>query len=61
VDGQANKALLKFLAKTLNLAPSNLEITLGTTSREKTITVSGLAQKELWERLDALLPGRGQE
>jgi uncharacterized protein (TIGR00251 family) len=59
VDGQANHNLLKFLGKSLKVAPSKLDLCQGITSREKTILITGLSQEELWSRLDKLLPGRG--
>ncbi len=38
-DGKANKAVIKLLAKALDVAKSNLTITHGHTSREKTIKI----------------------
>lgn len=37
--GKANKAVIKLLAKALGIAKSNLTITHGHTSREKTIKI----------------------
>lgn len=49
--GNANEALLSFLAETLNLPKSSLEITQGLTSRHKRIYITGLRIQDL----DALL------
>lgn len=38
-DGKANKALIKFLAKYWQIAPSDIEIISGETSRKKVILV----------------------
>ncbi|MFH1155255.1 MAG: DUF167 family protein [Pseudomonadota bacterium] len=39
VDGEANKLLIKFLAKKLRMAPSSLEILKGETGRSKQILI----------------------
>ena len=39
--GQANRALVKLLAKALRLPPSSLQITGGLKDRNKTVAVSG--------------------
>lgn len=52
VEGAANQALLKFLAKKLCLTRSELAITAGQTSRLKTIWVGGgLAPDQISQRL----------
>ncbi|HET9955586.1 MAG TPA: DUF167 domain-containing protein [Polyangiaceae bacterium] len=52
VDGEANAELLKTLATRLGVPKSQLEITSGATGRLKRITVSGLDEDELWQRLE---------
>ncbi len=47
VDGAANEALVKFLADTLSIPKSNIEIVSGHTSREKIVRVSGLCDAEV--------------
>jgi uncharacterized protein len=42
VEGRANKAVIKLLAKALGLPPSALHITRGESSREKLIEIKGL-------------------
>ena len=39
IDGKANEALVKFLAKQLHIAKGCIEITKGLTCRDKTITI----------------------
>jgi uncharacterized protein (TIGR00251 family) len=43
VDGQANAALLRFLARTLGVAPTAVELVRGATGRQKWIRVAGLS------------------
>ena len=58
-DGKANAALLKLLAKRLNIAASALSIASGETARVKTILMSGDSEK-LAAALEAVLPGEDQ-
>ncbi|MDR2302697.1 MAG: DUF167 domain-containing protein [Deltaproteobacteria bacterium] len=58
VDGQANQALIKFLAKALKLAPSKLTLAQGAASRDKLIVVDDLSQEELFARLDQALENK---
>ena len=51
VDGQANKMVVKFLSKTLQLTPSRISIVGGTTSRNKTISIEGLDEDALMTKL----------
>jgi uncharacterized protein (TIGR00251 family) len=53
--GKANKAIIEFLAKTLGLRRSNLEIISGHTSSQKQVLVRGLSASELAERLDRVI------
>lgn len=39
VDGKANEALIRFLAKTLDLAPSEIEIKAGHGSKHKRLEI----------------------
>jgi uncharacterized protein (TIGR00251 family) len=59
IDGKANEALTKYLAKTLGVARSAVTITHGQTGRKKTVEIvsSSLAPDEV-ERL-LLGPGKG--
>ncbi|HBF34249.1 TPA: YggU family protein [Candidatus Sumerlaeota bacterium] len=40
VDGEANAAIIKFLAKTVGVAKSQVELLRGTTSRDKDFRIS---------------------
>ncbi len=51
VEGKANKELLRFLAKTLGCAKSDLALVSGELSREKTVLVSGTTAEEIAARL----------
>jgi uncharacterized protein (TIGR00251 family) len=42
IEGKANQALTKFLAKELHVSPSAVEILAGHTSRQKRVRVSGV-------------------
>lgn len=46
VEGKANAALIKFIAKRLGLAPSGLRLVSGQTSRLKVIEIRGIGQDE---------------
>ncbi len=50
-DGRANDAVCKLIARALGLRPSALAILAGATSREKTISVSGMPAREAALRL----------
>ena len=47
VDGKANEALIELLAKRLGVSKSNIKIISGRRSKLKTVTISGLSQKEI--------------
>jgi uncharacterized protein YggU (UPF0235/DUF167 family) len=51
IDGRANDALLRLLAKALNAPISSLRIVQGEHSRRKVIEVAGMSQVEVDERL----------
>ncbi len=51
VEGKANKALVKFLAKRLGLAGSRIVIVRGHKSRRKDLLIAGLEEAEALERL----------
>ena len=42
VEGKANQALQKFLAKQLDTSPANIEILTGHASRQKRVRVAGV-------------------
>lgn len=47
VDGGANEALVRLLAKALRVAPSRLTLVTGAQSRTKTVEVDGLSAEEI--------------
>jgi uncharacterized protein len=53
VDGQANKALIDFLAKMIDIAPSQIEMISGQTSRNKILTILGLDPTTVNDRIQA--------
>jgi len=51
VEGRANEALIRFLAKTLGLPPRDVRLVGGETSREKRLAIDGIGAEELHARL----------
>ncbi len=51
VDGQANDAVIKLLAKQLGIAQTKLEIVHGARNRQKLIEIQGLNLNSVMERL----------
>jgi len=52
VDGKANQALVKFLSKTLKISKTQIKLTQGETSRNKTLRISGITKQQLHTKLD---------
>ena len=50
-DGSANKACIRFFSKLLGVSPSEISIVQGFSSRNKTIEVIGLNEKQFREIL----------
>jgi len=51
VDGQANEALVKFLAGVLDVAPSKIEIVAGMTGRDKLVSVLDMSPEDVHQRI----------
>lgn len=51
VDGKANRALCKLLAKRVGVAPSRVSVVRGETSRDKLIRIEGVDSAALRELL----------
>lgn len=51
VDGRANEALLRLLARTTKVPRSSVRIVAGHASREKVVAIDGVASEELHRRL----------
>jgi uncharacterized protein (TIGR00251 family) len=56
LEGRANKAVKKLLAKQLGLSPSQVEIIAGERSREKLLRISGISRAEMERALGISLP-----
>ncbi|MCC6487259.1 MAG: YggU family protein [Candidatus Hydrogenedentes bacterium] len=54
VDGEANAALIAFLAKALGIPKRSVTIVSGERAREKTVEIGGVCAEDVRERL---LPG----
>ena len=51
VEGKANRLLIEFLAKRLDVNRSQVKLLKGMTSRNKTVEISGLGELQVSERL----------
>lgn len=51
VEGEANQAVIEFFAKWFQIARSQVTITSGETSRNKSIRVTGITAQQLREKL----------
>ena len=51
VEGAANEALVRFLGKTLGVAPSAVRVVSGASGRNKVVSVAGLDAATARERL----------
>ena len=55
-DGEANRAIVRLVARALAVAPGRVELVGGARSRRKRVRVDGLARDELERRLADLAP-----
>lgn len=55
VEGKANKALVRFIAKTFGLAASRVDLLRGETGRKKQILLKGIPLTEVQTILSGLL------
>ena len=53
-DGEANRAVLRLVARALGIGPSRLRLVSGERGRRKRVVVNGMDARELVRRLDAL-------
>jgi uncharacterized protein (TIGR00251 family) len=51
VDGKANKALIRFLSRVLNVPQRDIEIVAGETKRNKIVTILDLDQGTVQDRI----------
>ena len=56
VEGAANAALVRFLARQLGLPPSSLSVAQGSRGRDKVILVVGADAEDLRARLSTVAP-----
>ncbi len=57
VDGEANKALIKYMAKRLGISKSDIRIISGTSSKRKLLDIEGVEQSVV----EALLEGKDKK
>ena len=57
VEGEANRALIQFIARACRAHKGDVEILSGKKSRQKTILIRGLALGQLVERLECFAKG----
>jgi len=57
VEGQANAALIEFLAKVLGVAKTRIEIVAGSSGRDKLVTIFDMESSEAQERILSQLNG----
>jgi uncharacterized protein YggU (UPF0235/DUF167 family) len=56
VDGAANAAVTRLLARALGVSPSSISVVKGLQAREKIVEVAGLGVAEIRSRLAAARP-----
>jgi len=56
IDDAANRAIIEFLAKSLGISKSMLQILAGNKSRDKMLQISGLSLAEFDARISRLFP-----
>jgi uncharacterized protein (TIGR00251 family) len=57
VEGRANEALTRLLARTLGLPARDVRLLRGERAREKLLEIDGLDEDELWRRLGPIREG----
>lgn len=51
VEGRANEALVRLLARALGLPPRDVRVVRGETAREKLIEIDGMDERDVWRLL----------
>lgn len=54
VDGAANRACVKFLAKQIRVSPANVSIVSGLTSRKKIIQIDNISEEAFLQTLQQI-------
>jgi uncharacterized protein (TIGR00251 family) len=57
-DGRANDAVLDLLARTLEVPRGDVHLLVGTTSRDKIVTLDGVSDEAVDARMSAAAEGR---
>ena len=57
VDGKANEAMIRFLAKVLDVPKSAISIRKGATSRNKLVEIAGMTKAEAVTHLNGAIEG----
>jgi uncharacterized protein (TIGR00251 family) len=57
-EGKANKAAIRLLAEFVDIAPSRISVLRGAASRSKVLSIEGIANEELHDRLRCASEGR---
>lgn len=55
VDGKANEAMIRLLAKMLDIPKSSIDVRRGSTSRNKLVEIAGMAKEEVISKLKKLV------
>lgn len=55
VDGKANQELTSYLSDVIGISQSGIEITSGLTSRIKTISIRGIDQQGIMDRITKMI------
>jgi uncharacterized protein YggU (UPF0235/DUF167 family) len=58
-DGEANRAVIRLVARTLDVPPTSIVLLAGERSRRKRLAVTGLDDRSLAERLKRLADAGG--
>jgi hypothetical protein len=58
VEGEANRAVARLLARALGLAPSAVLVARGERGRDKLVKITGLGEDDVRSRLASLSPRR---
>lgn len=53
VEGEANAALVRFLAEYFNLSRQNVSLVTGTTSRQKVVQLKGISADQVNQRVNS--------
>ena len=55
IEGKSNAKLVEYLSDILDVAKSNITIEKGLTGKRKILSISGITEEQLIERIDSLI------